>query len=249
MYLQDILDQLTYGELREIALGTGEPDEDGGMPAESINRLFPLISLGLTELHKRFLLREADLTVALQDGKVTYVIASKFAQSNTASTESVKYINDTDAPFENNLMKIERIIGTYNEKAYEIPLNVVDNPESIRLTSQTSFILPDDPELAPWLNETTELRIVYRADHPELNRIRAVASPTRTEIHLPVAYLEPLLYYVASRVFNSTGMTAEFHDGNNYASKFEAACQLLRMENHQLDRDRISYAIERNGWV
>lgn len=249
MYLQDILDQLTYGELREIALGTGEPNEDGGMPKDSVTRLFPLIKLGLTELHKRFLLRENDLTIELQAGKVTYVLADKFAESNTTSNEAVKYIKDVAAPYENDLMKIERIFGTYLEKEYEIPLNVVDDPSSIRLTSQTTFIIPDDTELAPWLLETTELRLTYRADHPELNKNTAIALPTRTEIFLPVTHLEPLLYYVASRVFNATGMSAEFHDGNNYASKFEAACQLLRIENHQLDRNRISYAVERNGWV
>jgi hypothetical protein len=52
------------------------------------------------------------------------------------------------------------------------------------------------------------------------------------ETELPRTYLEALLYFVASRVFNPVGLEsavirAPFHTGNNYYSKYEAACALL----------------------
>lgn len=237
MTLQDIYDQLAFGELRQLSLGKGIDATSEEIQPEDFKRLLPSIQLGLTELHKRFNLREGNLTIELVPGRTTYVIHKKFTESGT-SAEPVKYILDADAPFENNLMKIERIYGRYLDREYEIPLNRVGDGRAIRTTSFNTLVVPDDTEKAPWLLETTELKLVYRADHPEINKYLANGAPLATEIFLPATYLEALLYYVASRLHNPIGMDpGAMHEGNNYYAKFIAACQELEDQNLEIDED------------
>ena len=65
---------------------------------------------------------------------------------------------------------------------------------------------------------------------------------------LPI-YLEALLMFVASRIMNPVGMSAEFHDGNNYAAKYEMACKKLEDQNVRLDKVTNNDRITRNGWA
>jgi hypothetical protein len=233
MKLKDIYDQIAYGELRHVVLGTGPiaTAEGDGIPKENYEKIYPFVTMALTELHKRFLLRERTLSIELQGGQVSYVISTAFAESNAKSAEAVKYIKDSADPFEDDFMQIERVYGTYLDKAYEIPLNEIDNGESIRTSAYNILQVPDDPELACWLNETANLKVVYRANHPSIRKILANAAPGQTEIYLPHAYMEPLIWYIASRATNVGGIQQEFHEGNNYYSKFEAACALINNQN------------------
>ena len=213
MKLSEIFEQLEYGELRKLFMGVGAIGGTGDMPTETYKKLFPTIKRGLTELHKRFLLREAETTVTLVDGTANYTVS----------------------PAANDLMKIERIYGTYLEEEYQIPLNDVDCKYGIRTTSRNTIVVPTDSEDAPWLLETTELRVVYRADHAAINANLATNAPSVVEIDLPDTHLDALLFFVASRAHNPEGSIGEFHAGNNYQAKFERACQLLKDYNMQID--------------
>lgn len=251
MKLLDVYNQLAYGELRQVALGSGGIDSTKDTtPKENFVKLFPLVQSGLTELHKRFLLRERELVVTLVDNQVVYMLHIDFAATNDVSTEDPKYITDTATlPFEDDLMRVERIYGTYLTKEYEIPLNQYNNKESIRTTDYNRLLLPDDTDLAPWLLETTTLRIVYRADHPAITPAKANTSPLNTEIFLPPTHLEALTFYIASRVLNPGGADGEFHEGNNYTIKFEAAVQKLKDENFAVDPEFENDKLESRGWV
>lgn len=238
MVLQDIFDQLSYGELSQVFIGEGD-EADVGIKETDRPKVLAHIKLGLLALHKRFLLREGSLTIGLVPDKITYVISPTYAMSNAASVEPVKYILDDESPFGNDLLKIERI---YSEDGTELPLNVIDDPDSIRTTSYNVLVIPTTVE-----GET--LRVVYRAQHPEIDPILAQAVPFQTEIDLPPSHLEPLVLFVASRMLNPVGMVTEFHEGNNYAAKYEQACQQLEAQNYAVDTDSVNTRLERNGWV
>jgi hypothetical protein len=110
--------------------------------------------------------------------------------------------------------------------------------------------VPTDSEQAPWLLETTNLAVVYRADHPKISSYLASASPLSTEIYLPVSHLEPLLYFVASRVFNPMGMDpGAMHEGNNYFAKYEGACLQLENWGLRIDSDSGRDRITAGGWA
>ena len=248
MLLDDIYDQLAYGELRRVVVGAGDIDsDDDGISPENFKRLLPLVKLGLTELHKRFLLREQEFKVELIADKVAYSLTYPFAQSNTASVEA-KYINDSEETFEDNLMRIERVYGTYQQKEYLLPMNQLTNAEAVRTPRYNSLVIPSDTIAAPWLLETTSLRVVFRADHPAIADLAANTQPGSIPIYLASPYLEPLVYYIASRATTSQGISGEFHDGNNYSMKFEAAVAQLKEANFDLDEDDGHFKLVSRGY-
>lgn len=236
MTLDDIYMQLAGAELRNVVLGTGAMDKiNGEIPRANYEKILPMVKLGLTELHKRFLLRDSEFTLTLVPGKVSYLLAKAYAMSNADAVSP--YINDTADPLTDNLMRVERIYGILDRKEYRIPFNRAENPESIRTSLFNNILVPEDPKVAPWVAETTALRIVYRADHPEINISRANAAPGRIPIYLPTTHLEALIYHIASRAINPNGIIGEaFHEGNNYAAKFEAAVVILKQMSFEIEQ-------------
>lgn len=239
MTLDDIYTQLSYGELRQLFLsGRTIDDSEAKLTKAQHAKLLPSVQLGLTELHKRMFLREAELQVELQTGQVVYALTPKYAESNNASKEPIKYIKDATSKFQNNLLKIERVYGTWNEEEYAIPLNIQGDPTAVRTTSYNVLTVPTDEEKAPWLTETTHLRVVFRADHPEIPAQLANISPRSVEIYLPPTHIEALCFYIASRQHNPLGMVpGAMHEGNNYFQRFEASIQELKNLSMEIDDD------------
>ncbi len=66
---------------------------------------------------------------------------------------------------------------------------------------------------------------------------------------MPYSHLEPLLYYVASRINNPIGMANEFHAGNSYAAKYEKSCQELEMVNLRVDQGSQNTKLRQKGFV
>lgn len=228
MTLQDIFDQLAYGELAQLFISE-QADGTTGIKEQDYPRVFASVLLGLTSLHRRFLLRKSTLKIALVSGKASYFIKPDFAKSNTKSKELVKYIDDLDSPFTDNLLKIESI---KKPDGTDIPLNVRNDPNSIVTPTYNSFVIPDT------LTETY-LIVNYRADHPTLDKNLAAAAPMVVAIELPPAYLEALLFFVASRIHRPTGLVAEVNQGVEYASRYEAACAELDALNLQIDDEGV----------
>jgi hypothetical protein len=217
MLLKDIYDQLAYGELRELKLGGSSIDAIGdGIASENHKRLLPHIQMGLTSLHTKCALKEGTLVVPLVSQQTSYLVT----------------------PAAGDLIKIERVYGVYQEEEYEIPLNQIGSWDGIRTPSYNSMIIPSDTEKAPWLLETTELVVKYRADHPAIDVALANASPRVVTIELPSTHLEALCYFIASRLHNPIGMTpGAMHEGNNYAQKYEIAVAQLNSLGLQVDQD------------
>jgi len=242
MTLQEIFDQLAYGELSQLYV-SGDSTTEGMREADK-PRMIAHIQLALTALHKRFLLKEGHFTIPLTAGKSTYVLKSAFAQSNTESAEPIKYIDDTERPFKDDLLKVERVIDNFGN---ELTLNKVGDPLALRTPSFNTLVVPDFKEL-PEEARPSSLKIYYRADHPKINPIIGQYVSFTEEVDLPITHLEPLLYFVASRVMNPVGISGEFHEGNNYAAKYEQACQVLEMQGFEIDDGGERTRFESNGW-
>ncbi|MCD1628474.1 hypothetical protein [Marinobacter shengliensis] len=242
MVLQDIFDQLTHGELSQVFVGNAEGE---GIREEDKLRMISHIQLGLTALHKRFLLKERQLTVELVPNKSVYVLKQAFAQSNDESEEPIKYIHDAEFPFKDDLLKVERVV---TDKGTALSINDYFDEDTVRTASYNTLVLPSfdawEPSLKP-----TKLVITYRADHHKINKIVGQFISFKEEIDLPVTHLEALLYFVASRVMNPVGIAGEFHEGNNYAQKYEQACMELEQHGHQLNSQSSNSRFDYNGWV
>lgn len=217
MTLQDIIDQLSTGELRTAFLG----DTTDGEPLGEYrtNALITHVKMGLTALHTRFNLKERMHVLPLTIGTQSYTL---------------------NLP---DLLRIESVRDLNND---EYLINVLNDPESLHTPNYRTLDVPSD--LAEIL-DTPTLQVFYRANHPTIDPLAKYLPLDRTEIDLPHTHLEPLVLYVASRVMNPVGMDQQFHTGNNYAAKYEQACQRLELTGYQLDQADSQNRFISNGWV
>ena len=236
MTLLDIYNSMAYGELRDLfLLGTDIDDGGVGVQSDQLVKLWPNIELGLTVLHTRFMLKEGSLSVPLVEGQSIYVLAPK---------------KDVPVAWDNDLLKIERVYGIFKEEEYDIPLNELNNPLSIRTSSANTLVIPDSVTYESWMDKTTALKIKYRANHPYTKPYLANASPAATPIYLPATHLEALLLFVASRVMNPIGMVpGSLHEGNNYAQKFELAVSQLKDGGYDIGQAQENNRLVNNGWA
>lgn len=246
MKLSEVFTQLTNGELSQISIGGGEA---GTIDSSNYAKMIPHVNLGLTNLYKRFNLKEGRLILDLIEDKVTYSLLKKFAV-NGGGTEPVRHIIDTlNEPYLEDIHKVERV---YVDSGFELSLNDDSNIYSCFTPSYNILRVPEilvDASLGiPEELETLQLEVVYRANHPLL--VYGVGfDPELIELELPYSHLEPLLLFIASRINNPIGMTNEHHAGDSYAAKYEHACMLLEQKNLQIDVGSQGNRFSNNGWV
>ena len=236
MLLSEVFDQLTHGELSQVSIGGAE---ESGITKTGYPAMVSHINLGLTNLYKRFLLKEGTLYLDRHPNIKTYALHSKYQEGNRTSRVDIPYINASTPAFQDDIFKVERI---YDELGIEHGLNDEGDPRSITTPTYNTIVIPD-------VSEVSSLKIVYRANHPKIVIEDGDLDPTEVELELPYSHLEALLLFVSSRLLNPVGMGNEFHDGNNYAAKFEQACAYLEQQNLRVDKTAYSDRFTRNGWV
>ena len=223
MNLQEVFDQLTYGEFSQISIGG---QDAGVINEENYSRVLGHINLGLTALYTRFSLKERRITFPLQQDSDTYQLQVE------------------------DILKIEKIL---TDDDVEMGLNQESDLYSCFTPSLTTvrvakvvvaqgFDLPDK-------YKTDGLTVVYRANHPRLLALHGYLNPETKVVELPSSHLSALLYFVASRAHNPIGMANEFNAGNAWYSKYEMACQELETRGLQVDRDMPNTRLQRNGWA
>lgn len=237
MKLQEIFDQLTTGELSQLSIGG---QAAGVIDESNWAKVLPHINLALTTLYKRFLIKEGRLLVELVPDRAVYTLKSQFSQANTRSRELVKYIlDDAAAPFKDDIVQITQVLVESNT---DLSLNDTSDELSVIQTSATTLRVPlkivnKDKDLPDWL-KTDTLQVVYQADASRITIPAGFFDPSRVEVELPYGYLEALGYFVASRVTSPMG-TGQFEGlaGNNWYSRFEAACSELIADGMYVDRN------------
>lgn len=248
MQLSEVFSQLSYGELSQLSIGSGEM---GVIDSANYDRMLSHVNLGLTTLYKRFPLKEGRLTLALQSGRVTYPLNSSFAVSKDVSVEPVRYILDSEAArFVDDIHKVERVLTSGD---WELGLNDEADIYAVATPSAQVLRVPsaivECADSIPKVLHTKTLTVVYRANHPILKPGVGLYDASKVALELPYSHLEPLLLYIASRVNNPIGMSNEFNAGNNYAAKYEAACAQLEQFNLRVDQGSHNTRAHRNGWI
>jgi len=114
MKLLEVFEHLSYGEFAQLSVGNPEGEGEFGVTPETRHRLVSHINLGLTELHKRFLLREGRAQIYVVPGLRDYMVAA------------------------DDILKIERVIA----EGQELLINDLDNPDAVQTTGYRSLHLP-----------------------------------------------------------------------------------------------------------
>lgn len=232
MTLSDIFDQLAYGEFNKIFLG-----ESGAIPQASWNRIIAHINLGLTELYKRFDLKQVELPVTIVAGTLDYDLKGA---GDFIEILHVFNSDNVEIPLNNRVTAIN--------KEWNARQATVD-----RVHTNDPSVLSVNPQMLPQV-----LTVVYKAGHPTIPKIDDADLDgfdlTGVQIDLPVTYLEALLYFVASRVFNpmdqgSVANRQPFHSGNNYYSKYEAACAQLMIRGLDISENLDTGLFQQKGFI
>jgi hypothetical protein len=140
-----------------------------------------------------------------------------------------------------DILRVEQIKDLEDN---EYLLNIEGDPESMMMAGLKTLKTPTEKYLKP-----TTLEVIYRAGPVKLNQNTKYLTPVDVEVDLPSMYMEPLVLFIASRFLNPMGAGEGFHEGNNYAAKYEQACQLLERQNYDLDRQGNHNRFHANGWV
>jgi len=217
MYLSEIFEYLTHGELAQMNLGGGGADEIGIDPA-NYPKIITNINLAMVELHKRFPIKQNEIDLQLYSHITDYRLTSAFAETNTASAEPYKYIQDYQLrePFKDDVILIRHV---YDEAGDEFPLNDLNNTLSL-YTPEHNILQVPFPD-----NENT-LNVIYRAGPVKINHI-GFSEPEKQWVNLTDQFLEPLCSYVAHRIFSSLNLGEGNAEANSYYQKFNDACDRI----------------------
>ena len=221
MKLSEIVKQLGVGELSQVAMGRGE-NADADIPPEQYSKIIAHLNLGLTTLHRRFVLRTDTQIITLVPGQYLYPMT----KGNVLKIEGVAKPEGDKFSLNDNANMYS--MSTPSMKELEVPKAIVDKVQGL-----------------PEKYLTDQLVVEYRANHPLI----LDTATADDEVDLPYSHLQALLYFIASRVHNPIGMINEFNMGNNYASKFEQECQRLEIEGLAIDQGGQQDRASRNGWV
>jgi hypothetical protein len=225
MKLTEVFAQLSYGELSSLKLGSSAP---GTVDPSNYAKILSHVNLGLTELHKRFLLKVGTLTLNMVDGQSLYPLKSLYQIGNREGARFTQYIQASPV-FADDLIKVEQV---FTELNLELGLNDASNWRSVSTPSYN--VLQVSPDVVKELKLQT-LRVVYRANHPLIVKEDGYFDLDSVEVDLPYTHLSALLLFIASRLHNPVGFNTVMHEGNNYASKFEHECALLNEQNLRVD--------------
>lgn len=210
MLLSDIFRKLGHGELASYFVGSEIAE---GVGEKYWPQMIDHINTGLTKLHTKFPLSHIQMVIQQYEHIATYTLSSKYAETNTASTEPYKYIKDSVfEPFEDNVLRVERV---YNECYEELPINEPHDCRSV-FTSAYNKIQVPTPE------KENALIVVYRANHKKIPV--TVEDPSTVEIHIPDPLEEALLAYIGHMYLSGKNTEMTSNLSSRLYAKYVSIC-------------------------
>lgn len=234
--LQQIFNDLTYGEFSQIAIGGGAAGE---IAENDYPRVVSFVNMALTALHRRFLLRKGSLSLQQDVDTTVYYLRDTYAVTNATSVVPHKYILDTAAkPFNNNLFKVEQIFGL---EGVQYELN--DTTIAVPILNPRFDVLEMTVEIPEIL------LITYRENHPKI-LMTGTFNPSLVQVDIPEFVYEALLNHIAARLFapisggeGAVSLNAVFN------SRYELECVKIKEEGLSLDNYYECNAFDFGGWV
>ena len=273
MLLQDIFDQLTYGEMSQLSMAGPNTH---GIQVQDYPKIIPHINLALTELHKRFNLKESEVVIQQFDEIQTYTLELKYAQTSIPDVVLPGYVSPVPRhylmdsvyqPFQNDVLRINAV---FNELGEELFVNQEDaytvasgrephineglhnrrNPGGGAAGSNKywSVHTPTYNTIqVPYPDSSNQMIVTYRAAHPTIPVMDL--DPTTYEVNLPITLLESLLLYIGSRVNVNRGTELSLAEGQLFMAKFEASVVKVTELGLMTTNDTQNIKLEMNGWA
>ena len=217
--LEELLNDLQYGELSQFSV-TGDIDDPmTGITSGDYPAIISHLNKALTAIHTRLPIRDREVTIQTVDELSFYELSSDYAVTNTESLQPIKYIIDTpDRPFQNDILSITAVFDEYD---CEYALNDEHDCSSIWIQNYRTLQIPNPAD-------EFALFISYRANHP---KIEPDADPAKTEIDIPDYCIEPILFYIASRMYARSNDQGAAARSIEMVQKYELFCTELERRN------------------
>jgi len=237
--LKDIFSLLASGEFSNMAIAK---DAQGNIDEAEYGKIINHINLALIELYKRFKLLEEELVLCADPAVLTYRLRPEYMAA-PGSTTLARYIEqpaDSDGTI--NIIEIKDVFDEDNQRIqlnnrYFLPAIKQKSVDTLKITG---LIAPQ------------KFSVVYQA-YPSLIKLTNSFDLNLYQLAIPPTIVEPLLFYVASRVYKPIGAnnsTANADKSASYEQKYELACQKLTLfgletDDNDQDMDRFT----NQGWV
>lgn len=238
--LSKIFDDLAYGEFANIAMGKSQLDS---ITEKHYPRVLSALNLGLTELYKRFKLKEKEFDIHQQTGvSVYYLRTDNMGDVGDLDSETYLVSSNDDDPFADDIIKI---LEAYDSDGEEVKINFSGDPDNSIFTQAHDIIkmTPSSP--------LETISIVYQATHPPIT-ITPNFDPKLVKLYFPDFILEALLNFVASRIFKgktSKAAEGETHLSLTFIQQFEHACRKIVELGLVADEELSHNRFTTDGWA
>lgn len=238
--LGDIFDQLSTGELYQVASGGQDYDLCGsgtlGVKPSDYPKLIRHINLGLNNLYTKFPIHEKEVMIAQYPFITRYKLNSKYSESKADPTVTYKYILDTvEDPFMDDVLRVD---AAFDKCGCKVPVNDEAYCSSVFTPTYDEIQIPKpcDGDI---------LFVSYRA---KPIKIDPSSTDLTQEIRIPDSLEEALLFYVASRYHASRANGQEL--SNIFLSRYYN--RIAEVENRNVfgnDYNTTSTLLDSRGFV
>lgn len=236
--LKDLFTSLATGEFSNISL---QRDRSGQINESEYAKVLSHINLGLIELCKRFNFLEEELILHTDPSVTTYYIRTdRMALLENITTEA--YIEKP--PDHGGIINIVEIKSIFDDEGYALRIN--DRHATPRILHSSTDTLK-----ITGLEEPQKLSVVFQS-YPSRIKLSDAFDPDNHIIPLPETVIEPLLYYVASRVYKPMGAnnsTANADKSIGYQQQYELACQKIQTFGLDIENSDSPNTFSERGWV
>jgi hypothetical protein len=235
MKIKRIIEHLEHGVLSKINLGG---NTTMGVTSYNYPSLISAIELGLLELAQVFDLKQREVFVKQEDHIKIYELDVKYAVTNTASTETYKYIKDSvDNPFIGDILRIEAV---YDELGNKLRLNNDNDPDSLYTPNVTSIQVPRP-------NAENTLSVIYSAGTVELRKTGD--GLLEQEVYLPNSLLQALTMFVAAQVVMGRDSLEAKNESLIFERKYKEAVVTALNYGVKASDNTNNINVERKGWA
>lgn len=236
--LQTIFNDLSHGEFSQLQIGGFTPMEFESEPdPRQYAQLISHVNAGLRSIYSKFWLASDEIILDLYEQIEIYRLLPRYAQSNVASVEPIKYIRDTvEKPFKDNVLKVEMI---YNEIGELLPLN---DP-----TDEFSYYTPQWNSIqVQWPNDANAIAVMYRAAHENIVYTGDLIA-SEVDIDIPAQLYSALLYFIASRFHSGAGL--EPNESAQFFERYQVECAEVERAGLFIQPEQNNWRFDNYGWV
>lgn len=209
LLVSDIFSRLAFGELSNLTLV--EKNKPGTIKEIYHQTILIHLNKAMRDLFTRFMLSQKEIKLDVSEGKTHYFVRYEFAKSNEESTQTDKYIDDTDC--ENFKGDIVKILSVFDGLGRELFLNRLDEPLSV-FTPQFDCI-----QITPENYTTRDFYIIFQSLHPELTLV------PDSVINIPPSLEDPLLSLIAAKIYGAMNGNANDARALQYMQQYELALE------------------------